>query len=234
MKQAAGSRQQAATLDHQSSIINHQSSIPSPLTPHPSPLAPASAASPRFLVIEKETATQQYAVQMSGGPAANDDDRYAAGLLSTVLGDDTGSRLFWDLVDPGLAEHASLGHLEYDDAGLYVTHLSCAPDRARDNLQRVLDIYRQAERDGITDEELSQAKSKWSSRIVLSGERPRNRLFAVGGEWVQRRQYRSVRDVLDAVAAVSRDDVWRVLTRYPLSRATTVAIGPLGELPAPK
>ncbi len=187
-----------------------------------------------FLVVQKETATQQYAVGMADGPSATDDDRYAAGLLSTVLGDDTGSRLYWELVDPGLAEHASLGHLEYEEAGLYLTQLSCAPDRAADNLERILDLYRQAERGGITDEELSQAKSKWSSRIVLSSERPRSRLFAVGTEWVQRGRYGSVRDVLEEVAAVTCDDVSRVLARFPLSRSTTVAIGPLAELPAPQ
>jgi len=187
-----------------------------------------------FLVIRKETATQQYAVQMSHGPAATDDDRYPASLLAMVLGDDTGSRLYWELVDPGLAEHASLGHWEYDEAGLFMTQLSCDPDQAADNLGRILAVYRQTESEGITEEELAQAKSKLSSRIVLSGERPRSRLFAVGAEWVQRHQYRSVRDVLEAVGAVTCDDVSRVLARYPLSQSTTVTIGPLAELPGPK
>ena len=186
-----------------------------------------------LLTIQKETATQQYVVAMADGPSAGDDDRYAAGLLATVLGDDTGSRLYWDLIDPGLAEHAHLSHLEHQEAGLYVTQLSCAPDRAADNLQRVLKIYRQAESEGIAEEELQQAKSKWSSHIVLFSERPRGRLFAVGSEWVQRRRYRSVRDVLEAVRGVTCDDVSRVLARFPLSRNTTVTIGPLAELPAP-
>lgn len=187
-----------------------------------------------FLVIHKESATQQYAVAMAHGPKAADDDRYAANLLATVLGDDTGSRLYWELVDPGLAEHAGLGHWEYDEAGLYMTHLSCAPDRAAANLQCILDVYRQAEGEGITEEELVQAKCKLSSRIVLSSERPRNRLFAVGVEWVQRQQHLSVRDVLEAVDAVTAADVARVLARFPLSRSTTVAIGPLAELAGPR
>jgi predicted Zn-dependent peptidase len=170
---------------------------------------------------------------MADGPSAGDDDRYAAGLLAIVLGDDTGSRLYWELVDPGLAEHAHLGHLEYQETGLYVTQLSCAPDRAADNLGRILQIYRQAESEGIAEEELSQAKSKWSSHIVLLSERPRGRLFAVGSEWVQRRRYRSVRDVLDSIGAVTCDDVSRVLARFPLSRSTTVTIGSLTELSAP-
>jgi predicted Zn-dependent peptidase len=193
-------------------------------------------AQPRqgFEVIRKESATQQYTVQLSAGPSAEDDDRYAAKLLATVLGDDTGSRLFWDLVDSGLAEQVSLSHYEYEGAGLFLTYMSCDPELAAENLQRINDLYRNAERDGITREELEQAKSKVSSRVVLSGERPRGRLFSVGGEWVQRRQYRSVRDDLDLVAAVTVDQAVAVLQRYPLTQGATVAIGPLAELRAPE
>ena len=56
-------------------------------------------------------------MQLAPGPAAEDADRYAAKLLATILGDDSGSRLYWDLVDPGLAEQASLSHCEYRAPG---------------------------------------------------------------------------------------------------------------------
>ncbi len=78
-----------------------------------------------------------------------------------------------------------------------------------------------------------QAKSKIRSRIVLSGERPRGRLFAVGSEWVYRRQYRSVDEELDFVASVTLDQVHAVLKKYPLSRCTTLTIGPLDKVPPP-
>lgn len=186
-----------------------------------------------FVAIQRETASQQYAVRMSDGPSAIDPDRYAAALLAMVLGDDGGSRLYWELVDTGLAEHAALGHMDYEDAGLYVLHLSCDPEQAADNLQRILDVLREAESGEITEEELDQAKSKLSSRVVLSAERPLNRLSAVGAEWVVRREYLSVRDVLDALAAVTPDDVARLLAKFPLSQGTTVTIGPLEEVAAP-
>jgi predicted Zn-dependent peptidase len=186
-----------------------------------------------FQVLRKETSTQQYAVQLSGGPTALDVDRYPAKLLTTVLGDDTGSRLYWELVDPGLAEQASLGHYEYEGAGLFMTYLACDPQFAAENLQKILDVYRDAERCGITIEELTQAKNKVSSRVVLSGERPRGRLFAVGGDWVHRRQYRSIRDDLQAVAAITRDDVLAVLDRYSLTESAIVTIGPVEEVEPP-
>ena len=193
------------------------------------PCAPRSG----FHVLGKESATQQYVMQLAGGPSAEDPQRYPAKLLATAVGDETGSRLFWELVDPGLAESATLHHVEYEGAGVFMTYMSCDPDRAAHNLQRTLDLYRQVQRDGITAEELARAKSKLSSRVVLAGERPRSRLFAVGSEWTQCREYRSVQDDLATVASISLDDIAAVLARYPLTRNTTMAIGPLAELPAP-
>ena len=186
-----------------------------------------------FQVLHKPTATQQYVLQLADGPTAEDEDRYAARLLATVLGDDTGSRLYWELVDPGLAEHASLSHGEYQRAGLMMTSMSCDPEQAAGNLQRILDVYRRAEAEGVTAAELKQAKSKTRSRIVLGGERPRGRLFMVGGDWLYRREYRTVAEELEAVAAVTADEVRAVLKRYPLTHGTTVMIGPLAEGVAP-
>lgn len=186
-----------------------------------------------FEVLRKETASQQYLLQLSAGPAAEDADRYAAKLLSTVLGDDSGSRLYWELVDPGLAEHCSLGHSEHEGAGMMMTYMTCDPEYAASNLRRIIDVYRQAEAEGVTAEELEQAKSKVRSRIVLSSERPRGRLFAVGSDWLYRREYRPVELDLDTVSGVTVPELSAVLAKYPLTHATTVTIGPLAELPQP-
>src|SRR4051812_3735085 len=61
-----------------------------------------AAGSRRPYVIPKEKVSQEHVVLMSPGPAANDPLRYAAETLALVLGDDSGSRLYWALVDPGL------------------------------------------------------------------------------------------------------------------------------------
>ena len=192
-----------------------------------------AAACDGFQVLHKETATQQYLLQLSPGPTAEDADRYAVKLLATVLGDDSGSRLYWELIDPGLAEHASLSHCEYQGAGMMMTYMSCDPPHAAGNLKRIVDVYRRAESEGIALVELDQAKHKIRSRIVLSSERPRGRLFALGTDWIYRNQYRPVEAELTAVAGVTLDELTVVLAKYPLSRATTVTIGPLAELAAP-
>lgn len=188
---------------------------------------------PGFESLARANSAQEYVLQLAAGPAAEDDDRFAAKLLATVVGDDSGSRMFWALIDSGLAESASLGHYDYLGAGLYMTYLSCEPDLAAGNLRIVEDIYREVEAQGVTQAELDQAKSKINSRVVLSSERPRGRLFNVGGNWTQRREYRSVRNDLDAVEAVKLPDVAAVLAKYPLTASTTVCIGPLADVPRP-
>jgi predicted Zn-dependent peptidase len=97
---------------------------------------------------------------------------------------------------------------------------------------RIAEIYAAAEAGGFTPEEVAQAKSKINSRVVLGSERPRGRLFTVGGNWIQRHEYRTVRDDLEAVDAITRDDLAAVLARYPLSINTTLAIGPAEKLTA--
>jgi predicted Zn-dependent peptidase len=205
------------------------------------PWSPAAApreqppAEPRggWQAIQKPSAAQQYVLQMAAAPPAADPDRFAARLLAVILGDDMGSRLYWDLVDPGMADHASLGYAEYEGAGAWMVSMSCEPEDAAENLDRLAGVVRAAEAEGVFEAELRQAKSKVRSRIVLHSERPRGRMFAVGGEWLYRREYRSVEQDLDDVASVTLDQAAAVLRKYPLSRAATVTIGPLETLAAP-
>jgi predicted Zn-dependent peptidase len=149
--------------------------------------------------------------------------------MATVLGDDSGSRMFWDLVDTGNAECASMCAYEYQGTGVFMTYLCCAPQDTDSNLNLIQRILRDAETEGVTEAELAQAKSKIRSQIVLQSERPGNRLFAVGSNWVARREYRTVREVIEKYDAVTTGDVTDVLKKYSPSIGTTVAVGPLEE-----
>jgi predicted Zn-dependent peptidase len=179
-----------------------------------------------FQKLVKESATQQYLMQMSPGPTCEEDDRYAAKVLTVILGDSTGSRLYWELVDPGIAEVAELGHAEYLGAGVFVTQISCAPEDADDVWARTMGVYRTAHEEGVTQSELQQAKNKVRSQLVLSSERPGRRMFAVAGDWVYRREYRSLEADLDLIASITLDEVNGVLKRYSLVEGTGLSIGP--------
>ena len=169
---------------------------------------------------------QQTVIGVADAPPLEDDDRYAAQLLATVVGDHTGSRLYWELVDPGHAEGADLSYQDYNRAGAYYTFLSCDPDEAEANLARVRAVYAAVDAEGVTDDELAQAKNKVLARSVLRSERPMGRLSSLGFNWTYRREYISVEDELEFYTRVTPADVRRVLDRYPLSHPTIVTVGP--------
>jgi predicted Zn-dependent peptidase len=195
---------------------------------------PAAASRTTFEVVHRPSATQQYLLALADAPASEDADRFAAKLLATIIGDDSGSRMYWELIDPGLAETASLGHYEYLGAGMFYTWLACEPDSVEQNLSLLDSIFRQVESTGVTEAEVQQAKNKVKARVVLSSERPQSRLFNVGGNWLQRREYRTVADDLNALDAVTMDDLMAVLRKFPLSRYTALTVGPRKDVRPPK
>lgn len=181
-------------------------------------------------VVTRESNVQQHVMALAPAPPAQSELRFAAELLSVIVGDDSGSRLFWDLVDPGHVEACELGYNEYDGAGTWLTYLSCQPEDVPANLGRVRAIYDAVNRDGVTATELETAKNKVLSRVVLRSERPMGRLSSLGGNWLYRREYRTVEDDLVAVRAVTLADLRDLLAAYPLALTTTVAIGPLDNI----
>jgi predicted Zn-dependent peptidase len=134
------------------------------------------------------------------------------------------------LIDTGLAESVGMWAYEYQGTGIFMTYLACQPEDTEDNLQRLEAVYRQAESDGIDEDELVQAKSKVVSHLVLQAERPANRLFNVGNNWLQRREYKTLRDTIERYERVTCEEVAGVLSKYRLSQHTTVAVGPREDI----
>jgi predicted Zn-dependent peptidase len=180
-------------------------------------------------VVTKDRFLQEQIVLMSAGPAADDPLRHAASTLALIVGDDSGSRLYWALVDTGLAEGADTGFHEFEGAGAFLTMVSCDPERAAENLEVVRGILRAVRQEGVTAEELQQAKSKIGSRVVRGNERPGGRMQAIGAAWTYLGRYRSVDDELAAFDAVTLDSIRQVLERYPIDETTTLALGPLKD-----
>jgi predicted Zn-dependent peptidase len=188
------------------------------------PDGPRAAVRPGTERIVRPSAALEYGVRMSSGPSETHADRFAAKLLAAVLGDSSGSRLYWALVDSGEAEQATLHHHEFLDAGLFVTQVSCDAEAIDAHLARILEIYRDAATRGIGRAEFDQARNKLAGRVVLAGERPRRRLFEVGGEWAHSRAYRTVAETLAIVESLTRDDLERVLATWRLDGPAAIVL----------
>jgi predicted Zn-dependent peptidase len=188
------------------------------------------SGAPALHVLTREKVQQEYVLFLTGGPPADSKLRYAADTMALAVGDDSGSRLYWGLVDPGLADSADCSYYENDGSGcVYVTY-SCEPEQAEENLGVVRKILAEVQRDGITADELKLAKSKIASRVVRGSERPMGRMQAIAAAWSYTGEYRDVDTELANYDAVTLADVREYLDKYPLDRSTAIAFGPAKQL----
>jgi predicted Zn-dependent peptidase len=182
-----------------------------------------------FSTLLKETSAQQYVMQLSPGPSTHDADRYAMRILTTILGDDSGSRLFWEMLDTGLAESAAIGSYEFLGAGMVMSYFCCDPDEAQENLERLYKIQASATH-GITPRELELAKQKIVSHILLASERTEARMFSVGGQWLAEQEFKTPAQLAECYKAVTLNDVLAVAEKYSLTRNCTLCVGPRPDL----
>jgi predicted Zn-dependent peptidase len=176
--------------------------------------------------IKKANLAREHICLMSAGVSAQDPRRFAASLLGTIVGDDVGSRFFWELVDKALAEAAVMQFGAMDGTGVFHSYIRCS----RENVTKVLDtikgIFGGLSKSGITKDELKKAKNKTLSALVIKNELPMGRLLDLGFNWIYLEEYRTVEEDIDAIKAVTVDDVHSLMEQFDLGDFTQLSIGP--------
>jgi len=87
-------------------------------------------------------------------------------------------------------------------------------------------VLAEVQKNSITADELDQAKSKISSRIVRHSERPMGRMRSIASAWIYNGEYHDIDVELNRFESVSLEDIRKVLERFPLTDTTVVAYGP--------
>jgi predicted Zn-dependent peptidase len=81
-------------------------------------------------------------------------------------------------------------------------------------------------RDGVTEVELTKAKNKVLSALVIKNELPMGRLVDLGFNWMYLGQYRPVEDDVKAIKAVTPDDVNALIGAMDPLSFTQFTLGP--------
>jgi predicted Zn-dependent peptidase len=122
--------------------------------------------------------------------------------------------MFWDLIDTGRAEVATIWPHEFTDCGAWFTYLVCSPQDLHANRNLADKIFEDIVNHGVTDEELTQTINKASAGIIMQSERPSNRLFGLGSRWLTSGKCLSTDDKLDRIKSISVDDVSNAAKDY--------------------
>ncbi len=160
------------------------------------------------------------------GVSAQDPRRFAAALLSLIIGDDYGSRFYWDLVDKALVEEASMHFGPMDGTGLFYNYFCCSTENAGKVMDIVNGIFHDLADHGVTEEELVKAKNKVLSALVIKNEVPMGRLVDLGFHWMYLGQYRSIEQDVEAVKSVEVGQINSLIRQIDLNSYTQYILGP--------
>jgi predicted Zn-dependent peptidase len=191
--------------------------------PHRDNAEPVSAL--REVTVEDEKVNRAYYLMLSPAPAFGDDRRYAASMLTEVLGGADNSRLHWALIDKGLAEEAQAAYDPHDGCGDYFVFASCDPERLTE-VREVIDGEIERLVTSFTQSDLDKLRNKIATGVTLAGERPGGRMQRIGRRWTYLREHVPLEQELERIHAVTLKDLREVWQAYPFSPRTVGVLTP--------
>lgn len=160
------------------------------------------------------------------GVSAQDERRYCAAVLAACMGDVSGSRLYWSLVDQGLVDTATLSHDSADGVGTFMGYLSTTPALLEEVRERLREDLLRFQAEGPTVEEWQRAQRKLATVLTLGGETPFGRLMSLGSSYLYTWTYYRLEDALQKILAARLEDGMDLLQARPFDALFTLSLGP--------
>lgn len=173
-------------------------------------------------IIKKKDLQLSHVCLLASSPSAQHKYKYHAQVLAMILGDVTGSKAYWQLVDTGLADEASIDANEMDGTGCVMGYASTEPK----NLDKVTEILKNimlSARD-FSDADLERAKTKLKTRIALSGENSTRRLMAIGTKWIYNQKYEALDHELAVIGNITKSDILDMLSEFDFIPTTEMRL----------
>ncbi|MDQ3746280.1 MAG: insulinase family protein [Acidobacteriota bacterium] len=186
------------------------------------------AAAP-ILVRRKKELEQAHLILASPFPSARDEDRYAASLLSSVVGGGTSSRL-WQRIreERGLAYSVGAAGSHFTDAGLFQIYAGTSPEHLDEVLDLSLAELRRVLREPVGEDELRLVKDQAVASILLGLESTSARAGSLARQEIIHGRRIPPDEIIARVEAVTPEDLLRVATEF--FRTDALAVGALGDL----
>lgn len=181
--------------------------------------AKAPPTNEREFTLRDEKVSRAYLLAISPGPAMTDDRRYAAMMLTQVLGMADNSRLHWSLIETGIAEEAQAGYEAHDGTGTAYIYASGDPARA-DEIWGIVEREIANLPASLTEDDLERLRNKLATSVVLAGERPGGRMHRLGRMWPYLGMYMSLEEELALINKVTLKDLRAVYEAYPFKPRT--------------
>lgn len=175
---------------------------------------PQFVPSVKTIEYRRKALHQAHLLFLGPGCSAQSQDRYALSLLTIILGDSSGSKFYWELIDKGIAEAASADSEERDECGCFAAYACMQPARIEEVSKIMRDII--ANGADFSSADLERAKTKVVTRLALGAELPMGRLMSLGMEWNYRNRLHNVKEEIAAVQSLTSADLEKVFQKYKI------------------
>lgn len=199
-----------------------------PLAPPPVPPVPPAVRGARR-AFEKDTAQTHIVFATDTIPYA-DRRKYSMLVLSNIFGGGMSSRLFQRIREElGLAYAIYSFTSFYRAVGMAGVYVGTQPARSDEAAAAITAEYARLAREGLRGPALEDAKQQTLGQLMLSLESPTARMYRLASTAVYGETYRSLDEVLQAVAALTADEVSAMAAEFfAPERQTIVSLGPNG------
>jgi predicted Zn-dependent peptidase len=165
------------------------------------------------------------------GMARRDPDRYAFDIMNTALGRGMSSRLFQEVRERrGLAYSVSAGAARYSDTGALTISAGVTRAHQEEALEVILAELRKLVDEPMGEEELQRTKDYAAGSFRLSLETPMSLGQRYGNQLLMDGEIESPEDTVEALRAVTADDIRRVARRVIGPGVFSIAVvGPTAD-----
>ena len=144
-----------------------------------------------------------------------DKDFQALQLLSGILGSGASSRLFQSVREEKALVYAIYDHVEpYTDASTFATYMSSTEENVLEAITTTAETYRRFKDEGIKEGELARARNLVKGVYTRHMESTEHRLYQIAVSTMVKGEPDILEKRLEALDAVTEEDVMRVAERY--------------------
>jgi predicted Zn-dependent peptidase len=182
------------------------------------------------IVIEQKPDLEQahlvIAVPFVAAPSSR---RYAADLLTNIIGGGMSSRL-WQKIreDRGLAYSVGTSNAMYRDIGVFSVYAGTSPEQVGEVVDISIDELGEVARNGVKGKELQLAKDQALASILLSLEDSAARAAALAQSEMTLGRQIPVEESIASIEAVTTDDVAELAREF--FKTESVAFAAIGDL----
>jgi len=179
--------------------------------------------------VQEKKVDQAHVILGFPGLDHNSPQRYAAVVMSYILGGGMSSRLFVEVREKrGLAYMVHSGSTNFRDTGMAYVRAGLNPDRLSEALQVIKEELNKMVKDGVTERELADAKNSISGRMALSMEESNAQAEWFAKEFWLMNKMETPDELVKKVKKVTAQEVKNVAKKlFDFSEMRLSVIGPI-------